>query len=84
MRNRTGPAAVGLFVRETERKALTMDYSLIALLVLALDIFAIVSIIRSGMDPVTKLLWVLIVLALPVIGMLLYFILNRPPGALAR
>jgi hypothetical protein len=31
-----------------------------------------------------KLLWVLIVLALPVIGMLLYFILNRPPGALAR
>ena len=55
-----------------------LDYSIIALLVLALDIFAIVSVIRSGMEPIMKLVWVLVILALPVLGMLLYFILNRP------
>lgn len=57
-----------------------MDYGIIALLVLILDIVAIVSVIKSGMEPLMKLLWVLLILALPVVGMILYFVLNR--GAL--
>ena len=57
-----------------------MEYGIIGLLVLVLDIIAIVSVIKSGMDPVMKLLWVLLILLLPVVGMVLYFVLNR--GAL--
>lgn len=57
-----------------------MEYGIIGLLVLVLDIIAIVSVIKSGMDTVMKLLWVLLILLLPVVGMVLYFVLNR--GAL--
>ena len=51
---------------------------LIGLLVLVLDIIAIVSILKSGADSVTKLLWIVLVILLPVIGMVLYFLMG--PG----
>jgi hypothetical protein len=54
-----------------------MEYGIIGLLILVLDIIAIVSVIKSGMEPVMKLLWVLLILVLPVIGMVLYFVLNK-------
>lgn len=57
-----------------------MEYGLIGLIVLILDIIAIVSVIRSNMETTMKLLWVLLILFLPVLGMILYFVLN--PGAL--
>jgi hypothetical protein len=53
-------------------------YSLMGLIILVLDIIAIVSILKSGADTGTKLLWVILVILLPVIGMILYFLMG--PG----
>ena len=53
-------------------------YSLLGLIILVLDIIAIVSILKSGADTGTKLLWVILVILLPVIGMILYFLMG--PG----
>ncbi|MCC6598582.1 MAG: PLDc N-terminal domain-containing protein [Alphaproteobacteria bacterium] len=53
-----------------------MEYGLLGLVVLVLDIIAIVNIIQSGLDPVMKLVWVLLVLVLPVVGMALWFIIG--------
>ena len=54
-----------------------MEYGIIGLLVLVLDIIAIVSILGSGKSVGWKLLWTLIVLLLPVIGMILYFLIGN-------
>jgi Phospholipase_D-nuclease N-terminal len=53
-------------------------YSFLGLVVLVLDIIAIVSILKSGADTGTKILWCLLVIFLPVIGMVLYFLMG--PG----
>ncbi len=54
-----------------------MDYGILGLIVLVLDIIAIVSIIQSGLSTTMKLVWVLIVLVLPVIGMILWFVIGN-------
>lgn len=51
---------------------------LFGLLVLVLDIIAIYSILKSSADSGTKLLWIVLVVLLPVIGMILYFLMG--PG----
>ena len=48
------------------------------LLVTVLDIIAIVSILKSGADSGTKLLWIVVVVLLPLLGMILYFLMG--PG----
>jgi len=48
------------------------------LLVTILDVIAIVSVLKSGADSGTKLLWIILVILLPVLGMILYFIMG--PG----
>ena len=53
-------------------------YSILGVIILVLDIIAIVSILKSGADTGTKLLWVILVILLPVIGMILYFLMG--PG----
>ena len=53
-------------------------FSVWGLLVLVLDVIAIVSLLKSGADSGTKILWVLLIVLLPVIGMILYFFLG--PG----
>ncbi len=50
---------------------------LIGLVVLVLDIIAIVDVVKSSMDTGKKVLWILLVLILPVIGMILYFMLGK-------
>jgi hypothetical protein len=50
-----------------------MHYGIVGLIILVLDIVAIVHILQTGMDLVKKLLWILVVLVLPVIGMVLWF-----------
>jgi hypothetical protein len=52
-----------------------MEYNLIGLIILVLDIIAIVHILQSGLSTVKKLLWILVVLILPVVGMILWFLL---------
>jgi len=53
-------------------------FRLIGVLVFVLDIIAIVSILKSSADGATKILWMLLVILLPFIGMILYFAMG--PG----
>ncbi len=53
-------------------------YSLLGLVILVLDVIAIVSILKSSADTGTKILWCLLVIFLPVVGMVLYFLMG--PG----
>jgi Phospholipase_D-nuclease N-terminal len=53
-------------------------FRLIGVLVFVLDVIAIVSILKSSADGATKLLWIVLVILLPFIGMILYFAMG--PG----
>jgi hypothetical protein len=48
-------------------------YSVIGLLILILDIFAIIKIIQSSASGAEKILWILAVLFFPVVGMIVWF-----------
>jgi hypothetical protein len=52
------------------------NYSIGGLLVLALDIWAIINIIQSKASDGTKVLWVIIVILLPLVGLILWFLLG--------
>lgn len=51
-------------------------YGVSATIVLVLDIWAIVSVLASGITAGSKIVWILLILALPVIGMVLWFLLG--------
>jgi Phospholipase_D-nuclease N-terminal len=53
-------------------------FRLIGVVVFVLDVIAIVSILKSSVDGTTKILWMLLVILLPFIGMILYFAMG--PG----
>ena len=50
------------------------------LIVLILDIWAIVSVLKSGAPSLNKVLWILLILVLPLIGFVIWFIAG-PKGA---
>ena len=50
---------------------------ILGLLILVLDIFAIVDVINSSSDTGKKTLWIVLIILLPVVGMLLYFLLGK-------
>jgi hypothetical protein len=50
---------------------------LLGLIVLVLDIIAIVDVFKSAKDTGKKVLWVILILILPVLGMVLYFLLGK-------
>ncbi len=49
----------------------------IAILVFVLDVVAIVSVLAGRAGIGHKILWTLVILILPVIGMILYYLLGR-------
>jgi len=51
--------------------------TLLGLIILVLDIIAIVDVVKSSQDTTKKVLWILLVLILPVVGMVLYFLLGK-------
>ena len=55
-----------------------LGHPLVWLIVTVLDVIAIVSILKSSADSGTKLLWCVLVILLPVLGMILYFVMG--PG----
>jgi hypothetical protein len=57
----------------------TFGNDIIGLITLLLVIWAIVGTLQSSAEPVTKLIWVLIVLVLPIVGFVLWFLIG--PGA---
>jgi Phospholipase_D-nuclease N-terminal len=55
-----------------------MLFSLLWLVITVLDIIALVSLLKSGADAATKILWALLIILLPLLGMILYFLMG--PG----
>jgi hypothetical protein len=53
-------------------------FSLVGLVIMVLDVIALVSLLKSGADTATKILWALLIILLPVLGMILYFLMG--PG----
>jgi len=51
-------------------------YSLLGLIVLIIDIYVIINVISSQMEPIGKLFWILIIIIFPVLGALLWVILG--------
>ena len=49
---------------------------ILGLLILAIDVWAIVTIIQSGTPTAQKVLWIVLILLLPVVGMILWFLLG--------
>ena len=47
---------------------------LLGLIILAFDIYAIIKIINSGASTMAKVIWVLVILVLPVLGLLLWLL----------
>ena len=50
---------------------------ILGLIVLVLDIIAILDAIKSSMDTGKKALWIILILVLPVVGMVLYFLIGK-------
>ena len=51
--------------------------SLVGAVILLLDIFAIISVLLGSSEVMRKLLWIVLILLLPVVGMVLYFLIGR-------
>jgi hypothetical protein len=56
---------------------LTGYSGLFGLIVLALDILAIANIVTGSHSTLAKIVWIVVVLALPVLGMIIYFLFGR-------
>jgi hypothetical protein len=59
---------------------LNMTGGLWGILVLALDIWAIINIVQSKSSDGNKVLWVILVILLPVLGLILWFFLGPRNG----
>ena len=53
-----------------------MFYTIPGLLILILDIIAIMRVLSSSADPGMKLVWIIVILLLPLLGPLLYFLIG--------
>lgn len=49
------------------------------LIILVLDIWAIIKIVQSGASTLSKALWIVVILALPLVGLILWYLLG-PKG----
>ena len=55
---------------------MNMGYSLWGVLVLVGDIWAIINILQSSVSNEKKLLWIIVVVLLPLLGLILWFFLG--------
>ncbi|MCB1800166.1 MAG: PLDc N-terminal domain-containing protein [Gammaproteobacteria bacterium] len=53
---------------------------LLGLIILALDIWAIIKIFDSGASTGSKVLWIILILLLPVLGLILWWLLGPRGG----
>lgn len=54
-----------------------MEISLAFIVVAVLEIVAIVDVLRSLLPTAKKILWILLIVIVPVIGFILYFLLGK-------
>ncbi|MFL9710482.1 PLD nuclease N-terminal domain-containing protein [Methylobacillus pratensis] len=66
-------------VSSTTKKKENIMQSVIGLLILIADIYAIIKIIQSSADTVKKILWILGVLIFPVLGLIVWYLAG--PGS---
>ncbi|MHB1950260.1 MAG: PLDc N-terminal domain-containing protein [Acidiferrobacteraceae bacterium] len=59
---------------------MTEPYSLLAIVVVVLDVIAIVSVLFGSGTVGHKVLWIVLVLIFPVVGMILYYVIGRSPS----
>lgn len=57
-----------------------MEYGIIGLIILALDIWALINVWGGPASTGSKLLWTVLILLLPVLGLILWFFLG-PRGS---
>ena len=57
-----------------------MSLSLVGAVILILDIFAMVSVLLGNTGALRKLIWIALILLLPIVGMVLYFLFGRSPA----
>ncbi len=50
---------------------------LLGLVILVLDVLAIINVFKSSLPTGKKVLWIVLILLLPVIGLILYWLLGR-------
>ena len=60
-----------------------MEFGLLGLIVLIADIYAIYRVLTSGASGLAKVLWTLLILALPVVGFIVWLIAG-PKGGTAH
>ncbi|ATG36492.1 MULTISPECIES: PLD nuclease N-terminal domain-containing protein [Phaeobacter] len=60
-----------------------MGYSLLGLIILIADLYAIYQVLTSGASTAAKVVWTLVILILPVIGLIAWLIAG-PRGDKAR
>lgn len=51
--------------------------ALIGLVILIADIIAIIDCVKSNKDTGKKVLWILLILILPLVGLILYYLVGR-------
>jgi hypothetical protein len=51
--------------------------TILGLVVLVLDIIAIIDVLKNSMATGKKVLWIILILVLPVVGMVLYFLIGK-------
>jgi hypothetical protein len=56
---------------------------IVGLVILALDIWAIINVIQSGSSTGAKILWVLLILVLPVVGLIIWFFAGPRGGRIS-
>jgi len=55
------------------------SYSLFGIVIVVLDIIAIFSVLRGSDSLGHKVLWVILVLIFPIVGMIVYYLIGRSP-----
>lgn len=53
-----------------------MEYGILGIIVLAFNIYAIYSILTSGASGLAKVLWTVLILALPFVGFIIWLIVG--------
>jgi hypothetical protein len=81
--SRTGPRNVFVshgLIAQIRKRSRTMEFGILGLIVLALDIYAIYHILTSGASTLAKVIWTIVILLLPVIGFIAWLIAGPRGG----
>ena len=51
--------------------------TLIGLVILVLDIIAILDCVKSSLDKTKKIIWIVVIIVFPLIGLVLYYVIGK-------